>query len=122
MIMLLDNAFQPVKTFNTDEQLFLYLKEQEGFKALDGQATQNWKFVQYSHKLLATIMQEMQEKSFVHMVRQACRQEQDILVICKGEGSGPSILFVTPDLDIATLRNEWCKLYCAAHNLYILTR
>lgn len=121
MIMLLDDAFQVLKTFNTDEDLFLYLKEQEGFKSLDGQARQNWKFVQYSHKLLGTILQEMQEKAFIHMARQACHQEQDILVICKGEGNSPALLFVTPDLDIAKLRKGWCKLYCAAHNLYILT-
>jgi hypothetical protein len=119
MIMLLDDTYQVIKTVNTEEQLFLCLKE--NWKNLDEQAKQNWQFAQYSHKLLAPFIRKMQGKSFVDMARQACQLAQDMLVVCKGDAENPFLFLVTSDLDIGVLRKEWCRHYCKAYNLHILT-
>ena len=119
MIMLLDDAYQVVETVHTEEELFLYLKE--NFRTMDEQAEQNWRFAKYSHKLLALVLQEMQGEDFAHMAWQACQQENDLIVMCKGDGENPSLFLDTPDLDVAALRKEWCRLFCKAHNLLVLT-
>ena len=105
---------------NTHDQLFLYL--QENLKKRDEQEKQNWNFSQYSHKLLAPFVKEMRRKSFVHMAWQACQQEQDMLVICKGDADNPSFFIATPGLSIARLRKEWCRRYCKANKMYIVTQ
>ncbi len=120
MIMLLDDAFQEIKTVYTEEQLFLYLKE--SVRTLDEQAKQNWRFAQYSHKLLAPFGKEMQGEAFVHMAHQACQQENDLIVISTGDGENPSLFLETPDLDVAALRKEWSRHYCKAHKMYIVTQ
>lgn len=120
MILLLDDAYQEIKTVNTEEQLFLYLKE--SFRTLDEQAKQNWRFAQYSHKLLAPFVKEMQEEAFVRMAWQACQQENDLIVMSTGDGENPSLFIETPDLDVAALRKEWCRRYCKAHKMYIVTQ
>lgn len=119
MIMLLDDAHQVIKIAHTEEQLFLYL--QESWKNLDEPERENWQFARYSHKLLTLFVREMQEKSFVHMARQAGQLEQDLIVMCMGDGENPSLFLLTPGLDITALRRKRCKLYCKAHNMYIVT-
>jgi hypothetical protein len=122
MIKLLNDVCQVLKIVNTDDQLFRYL--QENCQTLNEQAQKNWQFIQHPHKRLATLLKEMEEKSliqksFVHMTWQACQQESDMIVICTGDGENPDLFLVMPGLDIAALKREWCKLFCAAHNLHI---
>lgn len=120
MIMLLDETYQEVKTVNTEEQLFLYLKE--SCRALDEQGEQNWRFAHYSHKLLCPILKEIQGESFVDMAQQACRQENDLIVMSTGDGENPSLFIQTPDLDVEALRTEWCRRYCKANKMHIVTQ
>jgi hypothetical protein len=116
MIMLLDDAYQEIKTVNTEEQLFLYLKE-----SCRPPDKENWRFARYSYKLLCPILKEIQGTDFVRMALQACEQEHDLIVISMGDGRDPSIFIETADLDVAALRKEWCRTYCKANKMHILT-
>ena len=118
MLMLLDDTYQVIKTFKTEVGLFLHL--QENLKNMDEQSRHSWNFCQYSHKLLAPFVKEMQGKSFVDMARQACQREEDLIVMCIGDEGNPSLFLLTPDLDIDALQNEWCKLFCKAQKMYIV--
>jgi hypothetical protein len=112
--MLLDKAFQTKDIFNTEADLFHYLNKQGSVK---------WHFNQYSPKLLACFLKEakdQKEKSFIYMASQAVRQEQDLIVICKGDVENPTLFLLTPGLNVAALQREWTKHYCAAHGLYVL--
>jgi hypothetical protein len=111
MIQLLNDTFQVMKTFKSDEGLYAYLKERESFK---------WHLSRYPYKSLVTFVQEMKEASFVYMAFQAVQQQQDLIVVCKGDEENPSLFLATSDLDIAALTNEWNKQFCAAHGMYIL--
>jgi hypothetical protein len=120
MIMLLDDTYQVIKMVNTDDQLFLYLKE--SIRTLDEQTKQNWRFAQYSHKLLCPILKEIQGESFLDMAHKACQQENDLIVMSTGDGGNPSLFLETFDLDVDALRNEWCRLFCKANNMHIVTQ
>ena len=120
MIKLLDDTCQVITIASTEEQIFCYLEG--NLKNLDDQARQNWRFVQYSHKLLAPLVKEMQGEAFVRMAWQACQQENDLIVMSTGDAENPSLFLNTPDLDIATLRKEWCRSYCKANKMYIVTQ
>ena len=116
MIMLLDETYQEIKTVNTEEQLFLYLKE-----SCRPPDEQNWRFARYSYKLLRSILKEMQGTDFVRMALQACEQENDLIIMSTGDGRNPRLFIETPDLDVAALRKEWCRTYCKANKMHILT-
>jgi len=118
MIKLLDETCQEIQTFKTNVGLFHYLRER--CKNLDEAEKKNWNFSQYSHKLLAPFVKEMQGKSFVDMARQACQREEDLIVMCKGDEENPSLFLATPDLDVDALLNEWCQLFCKAHKMTIV--
>ena len=118
MIKLLDETCQVITIANTEEQLFLFF--QENLKNLDDQARENWRFVQYSHKLLAPFVKEMQVETFMEMALQACQLEEDLIVMSMGDAENPFLFLNTPDLDVAALRNEWNKGYCKANKMYMV--
>ena len=60
----------------------------------------------------------MQGKSFVHMAWQACQQENDLIVMSTGDMENSSFFIATPDVDVAALRQEWCRRYCKANNTH----
>ena len=93
MIMLLDDVYQVIETFKTDVGLFHYL--QKSFETLDEQAKHNWQFAQHPYKQLAPFVKDMQGKSFVDMARQACQQEQDMIVMCTGDEENPALFLLT---------------------------
>jgi|GEM_PF-5417787 len=118
MIKLLDETCQEIQTFKTDVGLYHYLRE--CWKNLDEAEKQKWNFSRYSYKLLAPFVQEMEGKSFVDMAHQACQREEDLIVICTGDGENPSLYLDTPDLDINGLFNKWSQPFCKAHKMIIL--
>ena len=120
MIKLLDDTYQVVTIANTEEQIFCYLKG--NLKNLDEQTRENWRFAQYSYKLLCPILKEMQGEAFVRMARQACQQENDLIVMSSGDGENPSLFIETPDLDVAAIRKEWCRRYCKTHKMHIVVQ
>jgi hypothetical protein len=50
----------------------------------------------------------------------AVRRDCDVLEICCGDALAPRLIPVTPDVSIADLKAEWCRLFCQAHG-YDLT-
>ena len=108
---LLNELSQTVETFETDEAFYRYL---------EGRADESWQFKIYPPEALSDLLKEMGEKSLLYMAREACQQKRGMLVIGVGEGKPPFFFVVKPKLNIATLRREWAKRYCAEHKLRIL--
>ncbi len=118
MIKLLDETCQELGTFRSSVQLFTYLRE--NLKNLDEPEREDWRFVIYSHKMLARILKELKSKSFADMAQEACQQERNMVVMCIGDASNPFIFLETPDLDMAEIGEQWCEHYCKANKMYIV--
>ena len=120
MIKLLDETCQVVGTFRSPVQLFTHLRE--NLKNLDDPEREDWRFVTYSHKMLAKILKELKRNPFADMAQEACQQEQNMVVMCVGDADSPFLFLETPDLDMACIWTQWCEHYCKAHNMYIVTQ
>ena len=121
MIMIFDKDFQPVKRVENDEELFCFIK-QESLKFQEGKTKPTWQFNQYSHQLLATLLKEIEDKSFLLMAKQACHWQGDMIFIHKGDQASSSFFIEMPEfaLELDALKADWCDEYLKAHSLYII--
>jgi len=105
--------------FEGEGELFSYIL-QEAAHGADGEAMGDWRFTYSSSQQLERFVREMGNKTLVFMAHQACQQKSALVTVATGDGQNPAFLIVTPGLDIAALRRDWCKRYCAAHGLRIV--
>ena len=122
MIILGNRVFNPIKTFETEEKLWVHLQAQASLKPDgDGNGHDKWRFAYYSHHMLKDFTQMMGHENFRDLARQSCEQQKNIIVIYQGNPQNPQCFWVTPDLDMDRLKRDWCKAYAATHGLQIMT-
>jgi hypothetical protein len=106
-----------MKTFASEEELWGHIRNRTRLdQAFDGK---RWRFSYYSPHMLADLMADCQERSFMEAAMQACEQDHSLIVIRQGEQK-PLILVATPELDTVKLKRDWCKAYAKAHQLLIV--
>ena len=127
MIMLVDQTtFKVIQRCRHDEEFFTYiisLKNRENERmAMDLQYVGvKWGFTRYSHKFLKDFVENSDPEAFREVAAQACRQNQDMLVIHKGQGETPLLLPVVSDLTVAQLKKDWCKAFAKDHGIIVIT-
>jgi len=118
MVMLLNKDGSLIGAFDEEDRLFRYL--QATINAAGGEEMQDWQFTYNSHRQLAGFVKEMAEKSLVFMAWNACQQKRDLITVGTGDAQNLSFFIVTPDLNVAKLKRDWCKQCCAAHGWRIV--
>jgi len=131
MLHLLDESFSRIGSFknygevvdfihNSQIYQLTYANNQEHplVSVLDLKDTK-WRFVYYKHSELNIIYSCMNEPPIHGIERQAFEQGLDLIEIHYGSSLDPFQFPVTADLDIESLRKEWCEAYCKAHG-YVL--
>jgi len=126
MIMLADHTFKIVKRCRHENEFcdyICYLKNQANKRADSDpeNLAAKWGFTCYPHKFLEDFFKIQDEKAFREAAEQACRQQQKLLVIHKGERASPLIVPVTSEQAFAQLRKDWCKSYARDHGLIVIT-
>ena len=121
MIILGSRVFSPMRTFETEEKLWGHLQSRANLKP-DGDENghDKWRFAYYPHQMLKDFTEMMEHGNFRNLVHQSCEQQQNIVVIYQGNPQNPQCFLVTPDLDTARLKRDWCKAYAATHGLQIV--
>ena len=121
LIILGNRIFTPMKTFENEEKLWVYLQTQANLKP-DGDETDSgkWRFAYYSHRILKDVTDMMDNASFRNLACQSVAAQQNMIVICQGNPQTPQCFLATPDLDTARLKRDWCKAYAATHGLQIV--
>jgi hypothetical protein len=107
-----------MKAFDSEEKLWGYLRGQANLNSSSHNG--KWGFVYYSHRLLKDFTEMTDVESFRNIVPHSVSQEKNILVIHQGNPQTPQCFLVTPDLDAARLKRDWCKAYAATHGLQIV--
>jgi len=79
-----------------------------------------WRFVYYKHSELNIIYSCMNEHSIQGIERQAFDQGLDLIEVHHGSPLNPIQIPVTEDLDIESLKKEWCEAYCKYHGYTII--
>jgi len=117
MIKLLNKDGSLVSEFEGEDALFRYL--QASLNAAGGQEAQRWQFTQNPPEDFVTLIKEREEASLIYKAWQAYLEERDFIIIGTGNAKKLSLFVVTPDLNVAALKREWCKMYCAAFGMPI---
>ena len=107
---LLDGDSRPVASFPSPFELFAYLRDHA--RQAGPTERENWRFMAYSHRMLARLLKELGDESFVGMAREACRQEKNLLLFCTGHADNPALFLESPDLDVERLQDHWIEAYC----------
>ena len=118
MIKLLTKDGSLLGQFEEEGGLFSYILA--ALNTPNGEGTGDWRFTYHSHRYLEGFIEKMGGKPLVYMTCKACQQGRDLITLATGDGQNPNYLIVTPDLNVAALRREWCKEYCASHGLRIM--
>jgi len=119
MVKLINRDGSVAGQFEGEGDLFSYIVQQTANTG-DGKGTQGWRFTYSSHQHLERLVREMGKKSLIFMAHQACQKKRALITVGAGDANNLSFFIATPDLNIAALRREWCKRYCAAHGLRIV--
>jgi hypothetical protein len=106
-----------MKTFASEEELWGHIRNRTRLPRASDE--QRWRFSYYSPHMLADLVVDRQEQSFMEMAEQACEQDHSLIVIRQGEQK-PLILVAVPELDTVKLKRDWCKSYAKAHQLLIV--
>jgi hypothetical protein len=117
MIKLLNKDGSLVGEFEGEDALFRYL--QAIANAAGGQEAQRWQFTQKPPDGLMALIKEREEASLIYKAWQAYSEERDFIIIGTGNAKKLSLFVVTRDLNVAALKREWCKMYCAAFGMRI---
>jgi len=80
-----------------------------------------WRFVYYKHSQLTAIYSYTGESPIKGIEREAFDQGLDLIEIHQGSSFNPIQLAVTTDLDIESLKKDWCETYCEAHGYSLMT-
>jgi hypothetical protein len=124
MIMLIDkttadreDTYQ-MKRFENDEALWQHTHKRARLACEDGEA--KWRFTFYPPYTLADFVENRDGQFFRERVEKAISQKQSMVIIHQGRDKEPVYLLATPELDVAKLKRDWCKLYAKNHGLMIV--
>jgi hypothetical protein len=132
MLHLLDENFSRIGSFNTHDEVvgfihnsqiyhLVYVNNRDDY--LGGTldlAEMGWRFVYYRHSELNIIYSCMSEPPIKGIELEAFKQGLDLIEIHHGSPLNPIQIPVTEDLDIESLKKEWCEAYCKAHGYSLI--
>ena len=132
MLHLLDEYFDQLGSFKTYGEVvdfihnsqiyhlvYVNTRDQPLVGALDLENA-NWRFVYYKHTELNIIYSCMNEPPISGIERQAFDQGLDLIEVHHGSPLNPIQIPVTEDLDIESLKKDWCEAYCKANGYALL--
>ena len=132
MLHLLDENFSRIGSFKTYDEVVGFIHNSQIYhlvyvnnrdcplvSPLDLKDT-GWRFVCYKHSELNTIYSCMKEPPIQGIEREAFEQGLDLIEIHHGSPLNPIQLPVRQDLDIESLKKEWCEAYCKAHGYSLI--
>lgn len=79
-----------------------------------------WRLVYYKHTELNIIYSCMNEPPIKGIEKQAFEQSLDLIEVHHGSPLNPIQIPVTEDLNVESLKKEWCEAYCKAHGYSLL--
>ena len=66
------------------------------------------------------MLKSLEKRDFSEKFQKAYDEELSLLEICTGDYENPLYVSVTPNVDMAYLKEKWCSDYCAFHDLVIV--
>ena len=127
MLNLLNEHYKCIGSFQTYNELVNYIHNSQIYNLvhvkdlidplieINHLKNISWRFVNYKHSELNIIYSCMFSPPLKGIEKQAFDQELDLIEIFHGSLINPIQFAVTPDLDIESLKREWCQAYCEAH-------
>lgn len=122
MIQVFSSDQKAIGQFKDYDQLVKHLNTLENDKLSQCSSrapSETWSFAIYSHKRLSYIYYKTLERSFNQAGKEAFEQELDLIEIYKGTFQNPLQIPASKDVDVQSLKEDWCHDYCEAHN-YLL--
>lgn len=132
MLHLLDQYHGSIGTFETYDSLIDYIHKSRLYKLrlliyrhypfenVFGVEETRWRFVYYKHAELIVIYSCMKEPPIKGVEKQAFDDGLDLIEVYQEDPSSPLQIPVTEDLDIESLKKEWCEAYCKAHGYKVI--
>jgi hypothetical protein len=121
MLNLFKNDGTPVKVFEDYLALYLYITHQENLKLFPDHPEFGafpWNFSVLSPERIVKLIQTLKKHYNTTTLRKARDRKLSMIEICEGDYRYIAQILVTPDVDIADLRDDWCLAWCKAHDMF----
>ena len=115
MIQIFGTDQAVIGLFKDYDALFKHINTLENSKLTESSSCfpgEIWSFVLFTNKRLSYIYYKTLERSFSKVGKEAFEQELDLIEISKGDYQNPLQIPVTPDVNVAELKRNWCQEYC----------
>jgi hypothetical protein len=122
MILLTDYAYNTLKEFNHNEELWVHLQKRASLvQPLMGENPDiKWGFAYYSHRVLSDFSELQRQRNFQEAAQQSIAQKYHMIAVYQGQRTQPLCYVAAPNLDADKLKRDWCKAFAAAHGLRIV--
>ena len=106
--------------FENYPELFDYLMTIENLKPLVKHSNfryRNWSFTVYSPQQVTILYAYRAFPS--PALKKAFEENLPLIEICAGDYESPLYVVVTPNVDMDSIKKNWCIDYCAFHHLLV---
>jgi hypothetical protein len=117
MLQFLNRRTQKIILFKNYDKLYKHINHCEKEKQASNapEALKGWRFTSYSYQRTLAFYTYIASKKKIE------RQGFDVLEISQGNLQKPLLIPITPDIDVISLKEEWCLKYCETHGYLLMT-
>ena len=122
MIGLFNFHNRELKMFETRDQLFNYIMTLENEKLFEDHenfGATEWSFGIIALQHVRELYHKIKEEDMTEALREAYEQELPLLEISWGDFRNRISIPLLPDIDLKTLKWDWCRAYCEVHDYYL---
>jgi hypothetical protein len=106
-----------------DSPLLEAIKTKGGHNKFWGENVKNpWSFLVLTPNRIAMLLSVLKKPYDLLLLQEAWEKQLTIVEVCKGNFKGLKQTIVEPDVDIETLRKEWCLDYCQANGMTVIEK
>lgn len=123
MIWVFNSHHKRLGPYKTYEEVCDYFRRLEYLSPLfeeDSCNEERWDFVYWSHRRLSFLYEHLNDNNLTYAERAAYENELDLVEIFDGSLKIVEQYIVTPDLNLPSLRRDWCFDYAYAHGFRLL--
>lgn len=79
-----------------------------------------WSFTVYSPEQVCILYERRQLQYLTEMLKEAYKKKVGLIEISEGDFDHRLEILATSDIDIETLKKQWCLKYCEAHDYIVV--
>jgi hypothetical protein len=120
MIVIIPLDGKPIEHFEDYNELFEHLTAIDNTKLVAKNSNfkeMNWSLTVHPPRRVTAFYAHL--KDSCEAIKEAYEEGLSLIAICTGDYRTPTYIALTPNVDLAHLKKQWCIDYCTWHDLMV---